>query len=707
MPRYDTPRQLLERASELRRDHSSTRATCAQNCAVQLAYATGRQWMNVTRGNGGSTAVEQRDEDWSGTSREMKVVDNQIGRLRRQVAAFTNASAIESRVSPHAHQRGAAIASQARSAQTVLNGIAEPCGFTRAYRSASSLRWTCGSSLIVLETTRKKNELSPGIATMPDGSPIVVDDSWLEWKRRPITDLVWDVANSSPNLSDHDVLMLEVPMTLRSFERQWGDIEAFGIDKDRLPTMREIAPYYTSAASVAGCSLYSAYAAHSTEKALRMITFMERGENSPPGRFDYCWFIVEATSGTGLMSDVHGTIINWDNPGGNWGGCGRPVFKLDAFRRDDQCVGTGLPGILATHQDLVNIARSTQFQQMVAVIHGHWLVDRRAANRDEFVNQLTDGLGGVLQYDSRDGQVPPPMFVQPQAPSQVWPLIIADVAQSMQANAHQTSQSMGVAKSHVPEEIQREIMQSGNVVIQQIVDEDHEEVGRALTATLGTVRTHIEKGGSVLGHLRDVHGLTRDDVLNVLEMDPQRITLRVQAVRTNMVSRSSDQRAAEITNAALAGMVDPMQARTALAADIHRPLIDRDEKMVEFADRCVRMVEDGVEWPGIPSMDATVFTERAQRVIFQLDLRIPEDVEIIRRLEESIQRQKAIAAENPELQHPGLMPQGGGGATNSGGGGRKVGGSDAPRASPGSINPSASPLGAAGGLPLGLPPSFV
>lgn len=703
MARYANPRELLQRMSALRRDHSHVRSTLAQYMAVQLAYATGRQWTSISR-RGNGTTVEQWDEDWSGKAKEMKVVDNQIGRLRRQIVASTNASSIEARVSPHIHQRGSSPAVQARSAQIVLNGIAEPCGFTRAFRAASSLRWTCGSSLIVMETTRRRTPVDASFAGAGGGA--VVDDSWISWRRRPITDLVWDPSNTSPDLSDHDVLMLEVPMTLRSFERQWGPIEDYGIDKDRLPTMREVAPYYVSAAGVAGCSLYSAYASVSEEKALRLVTFVERGENSPPGRFDCCWFVVEASGWRAVQADVHGTVINWDEPYGQWGGSGRPMFKLDAFRRDDSCAATGLPGILMVHQDLVNIARSTQFQQMVAVIHGQWLLDRRSANRDEFMNQLSNGIGGVLQYDSMNGQVPPPAFVQPQAPSQVWPIISADLSQSMQANAHLTAQNMGVAKSHVPEEIQREIIASGNVVMDQIAEEDHEEVGRALTATLGTVRMHIEKGGSVLGHLRDVHGFTAEDVMNVLEIDPQRITLDIKAVKSRMVNRPADQRAAEISNAAMTGMVHPMQARTALAADVNRPVIDRDEQMVAFADRCVRMVEDGQEWPGVPSLDATVFTERAQRVLFQLDLRNPTHIEAARRLEEAIQRQKAIAAENPELQHPGLAAQPGGG-NNGGGGSARPAGRTAPSRRPGSIDATASPIGAAGGLPLGLPPSFV
>ena len=697
-----TPRELLELIAERRRACSALRGLALQMESVQINYANGRQWMHVNPDvDGGTSRVEAWDTDWNGSSGEMKVVDNRIGRFVRQVAAQTSASKVSADIRPMRHQRGFEHADRARSASLMLDGIAEQSAFTRAFRSASCLRWNAGSALVVLETVRVRSSLSDDVVTNADGTPVVVDDAWIRWRAASLSELCWDPTNRSPDLADHDWLIVERPISLRSFERQWGPIEDYGISRNSLPRLSDVASNYRAAAGVSGAgSIHAQYAGQSREPGLRLVMFLDSSRGVAPGRFDRCWFVADTSSNSSF--GVSGSVMNWDSPGGRWGSMGRPVFKFDAFRREDAMFGTGLPGIMMTHQDLVNIARSTQMQQMVNVVRGFWLVDKDSANKDEFVNQLMSGVGGVLQFNSRNGQLSPPQYVHPQPPDQTWPIVVAELSQAMMGDAHQTQQSLGVSKSHVPTDVQMAVMESGGVVYDHIATRDVEELSEALRCTIGTMRLHLESGGSVLAHLRDEHGFTESDLLNVLDLDPARIGLDVRAVRADLTIRSADQRIGELHASTMTGMISPSAMRYERASKVGRPLVEQDATLAAFCERGIRQVIDGFDWPGIPSLPSETFALVARDAVLGLDPAIPEDAAAIQRIEQAVQRQLAIGRENPELQNPGLASMAGQMNNQAGGGGSS---SSAPR-SPASIDPSTSPIGAAGGLPLGLSPSL-
>lgn len=700
--RYANPRELMEMVSQIRRDHSAIRRRIAMQNCICLAYANGRHWQDVGNDRNGDANVSSWQEDWDLRSTEMRVTDNRIGPLLRQIRATTNASGVQARVRRPNHVRDFNCTEKARSAELLLNGIEKPAAMTKAYRAASSLRWATGSALMVLRTVRKTSRLSADVVTNPDGTPVEIDDSWIRWRRAALTDLIWDPSNLSPDLDDHEILVLEQAVTQKTFEREFGPVERWGIDPKSLPKMGTIAPHYTAAANVAGSSIYGAYAASSQTPALRLITVCECGPDSAPGRFPCCWHIIDTSASVAATNDLHGTVVNWDNPYGQYGDIGRPFVKLDGFRRDDSVDAVGVPGVLMTHNDLLNIARSIQFQQMVSVVHGHWLVDSRAANKDEFTNSLNQGIGGVLSWNSNGGTTPMPTFVHPQPPDQTWPIIGADLAQTMMSQVHQTQQSLGVAKTHVPQEVQMAMLENSGVVIDQVVMADTDEIATMLRVTLGSMQRAIAKGGSALGYLRDQHGFSKEDVLNVLDIDPDMLGLDVRPEQSSLVARSVSQRATEINNAMMTGQITPTQASIAVADELGRPIVQEHQDAIEFARSGVRTVIDGQDWPGVPSLDSETFARVARSAIFKLRIDDPDDVDAIHRLETAIQTQAAIGRENPELQAPQFANQQGGGNNQQTAGV----GSQRSQGAPGSINPQSSPIGAAGGLPLGLPPSI-
>lgn len=704
MSRYANPKELLDRVSTLMREAGSVRSGIALRQCMALAYCNGRHWQDARVDRGTSaTSVVSWDDDWNLKSNEMRVTDNRIGPLFRQIRASTNAAGVVAEVSRPEHDRGFERDEIARSAKLLLDGMSQPAAMTAAYRGASSLRWSTGSSLIVMRTVRRTSRVPGDVATHPDGSPVVVDDSWVRWRRAPISDLVWDPCNISGDLDDHEILVLEQAMTARAFEREFGPLAKWGLDEKRLPRMSSIVPHYITAANVAGSSIYGAYAAQSSTPALRILTVCEQSVDGAPGRFPCCWHIIDTTpAGAGTM-EVSGIVVNWDNPYGQWGWNGRPFAKLDAFRRDDRVDGDGIPTLLAPANDMLNIARSIQFQQMVAVVHGHWIVDGRSVgSKEEFLAQLSNGIGGVLQFNSRDGTAPPPQFVHPPPPDQTWPIIAADIGQGMMSSVHQTQQSLGIAKTHVPSDVQMQLLQNSGAVIDQVVADDVEELSNLLGVTLGTMRRKFEQPGHALGHLRDQHGFDKDDLLNVLEIDPDTLGLVVRAEMSSIAGRSVAERRAEILAAMQIGQITPMQASLALADELGRPLIREHKEAAEFARSGVRFVVDGGDWPGVPSLDAKVFASMAKSAQYRLRMHHPDDVAIIARLETAMQVQNRLAPENQAMQSPQFAMAGGGAPNNA----QTAGGSSGAQGAPGSIDPTSSPVGAAGGLPLGLPPSM-
>lgn len=703
MSRYATPRELLEHVATVRREANVLRASCALRQCMSMAYCNGRHWQDarVDRGSN-ATSVVSWDDDWNLRSNEMRVTDNRIGPLFRQIRASTNAAGVVASVQRQEWDRGFEKDEIARSAKLLLDGLSQSAAMTIAYRGASSLRWTAGSSLIVMRTVRRTSRVPADVATHPDGSPVVVDDSWVRWRRAPTTDLLWDPANISADLDEHEILILEQAMTARAFEREFGPLSQWGLDAKMLPRMSAIAPHYVTAANVAGSSMYGAYAAQSSTPALRVLTVCEQSVDGAPGRFPCCWHIIDTSPSSSANVESTGIVVNWDNPYGQWGGCGRPFAKLDAFRRDDRVDGDGIPSILAPANDMLNIARSIQFQQMVAVVHGHWIVDGRSVgSKEDFLAQLSDGVGGVLTYNSRDGQAPAPQFVHPQPPDQTWPIIASDIVQGMMASVHQTQQSLGIAKTHVPGDVQMQLLENSGAVVDQVVGDDVEELSSLLAVTLGTMRRKFEQPNMALAHLRDQHGFDKDDLLNVLEIDPDSLGLVVRAEMSSIAGRSVAERRNEIIGAMQVGQITPMQASLALADELGRPIIREHKEAAEFARAGVRFVVDGHDWPGVPSLDAKVFESMAKSATYRLRLNDPDDVAVIQRLETAVQVQNRVAAENAGMQAP-LLATAGGAPNNR----QTAQGAGGAQGAPGSIDPTSSPVGAAGGLPLGLPPSM-
>ncbi len=685
--RYANPKEVNDRIGELRLAHSPLRMEIALRQALGIAYYNGRQWINVGRGLQGQSYVDAWNEEWDPQSAEVRMTDNKIGPLVRQIAARTNATKIEAGVSVPRHVRSMKCSRRASITQDIANASDDDVMMTRQARAASSLRWQTGCGIFVVQAASKSATVDSDIAANSDGSPIEINDQWVRWDVCPLTDLIWDVSNLSPDLRNHQTIILEKVLTVKQFEQRHGPLANHGIKQDDLGTIGELAPYYVQATAVIGASIFASYARMSQEKAIRVLYLLE-SDPQDPGRWPEMYVVIDPSRGASWSTSVDGKVVNMESPVNPYGSNGRNIFKLDGFRREDSVWAYGIPHVLMAQQDMANIAVSIEFQQLTAAVFGNWLVDQRSVSVETFEENLATGSGGVLKWNSHaDNSIQPPKWVSPPPPNNEFILIRNDMGIGMRDQVHLTAADLGQLKSHVPENIQRMVMQESGVVLDNIV-----------LCTIGTIRRCLEKPGRMLARLRDQYGLTAADLAEFLEMSPSVNEFTVRVRESAITSRSTDSRLLELGSAMQMQIITPVQYRATLAGELEHPLMADDERQLDFIKNQIVQTINGSPWVGLTSIEFGMFDYVVKSAIHGLDLTQPEDVQAMSRLEEALVIQMAIEQEKNgstngqpgmagpppnQPQEASLLPDQRGGP-------------------PESINPRTNPVGAAGGLPLGL-----
>ncbi len=707
MPIPQNAKEVLQRASQLRRDHVHIRAEVAMRSALGITYSNGKHWTTLGGGPLGNVWADTWDEDWDPESSEVRVVDNRIGPLVRRLGASTNATLIEASVVPPQHERSFEASDLAAVSQDILNALEPTIQMTSAARAASSLRWKTGSSLIFLVLNQKKRKAPANILRNPDGSPIEINDQWVRWDFAPLGELIWEASNINWDLRRHHSLMLERVHTVRQFEQIYGPLKSYNMSMDDLPNMGELSPHYVQAAELAGSALYNSFASNSQEKGLRVITLIEADPRDPV-KWPVLFNIIDTSKASTLSQDeLQGIVINMDNPENPFGGDGRFMMKLDAFRRDDAVLSHGAPHVTMQDNDRLNILRSIEFQHLASALHGVWMIDESSTDVQKFSNDLAVGTGGILRYDSRGRKdTRPPEFVSAPPPSTSYITMAADITAGMREQLHTTPANLGQGKTHIPEDTQNRLLSEAGVVLDNISTEDADAYSELLAITLGTIRQTMNQPNRMLARLRDANGFTVSDLETFRRLEPRNVTLRVRVRRHSVISRSISERRQELANALSEGSITPKQKAIAEAEELERPIIRAHELQLQFCQRAVRLITSGEDWPGIPNLDAAFFESAAMNAMWGLDLRSPEDREIMARLQQAVIVQKQLAIENDmQLQ---LDSKGGGGVRSPGSQGSsgglpqsvKIAGARGP--APESINPLTNPVGAAGGLPAGL-----
>jgi len=699
MAKYSSAKEILERVDDLREEHQMLRADLAVYSALGVSYAHGKQWKGMDSSNFGDLIIDEWEENYDLQTRELRVVDNKVGPLLRRMQADLNPTKIEAKVSTPRHLWGLKENQLANTCEKLLLGIEEDAQFTKAAAHASFMRCIEGSHLMVIELSQKKKSIRKEVIKNKDGSPVEVNDRWLRWTTAPLTDLVWDPSNIHPDLTQHTVLMLDQVKTIKRFEEMFGPIEKYGVKEEDLPTLDEIAPYYSQAADITGTSLHIAYNAYRKEKAVKVITLLERDPRDPT-IWPTCYFILDTSS---RETKSRGKVLNMDNPKSPFGHHGRNIFKLDCFKRSDSVSGAGAPHVMMTTQDLINMLRSIQMQAVSAQVHGQWLVDKQTVDPDEFMNKLNSGIGSVLQYDSRgpENRKPPQLVSMGNVDNNLL-LIANDLSNGLRDQIHLSGANLGIGKTHMPQQYALRLLEEAGAVKDQLITADVNTYGDMLKVTLGTIRDIMDTPNRMLKRLIDVHGFTKEDLVGFKKLDAKLIRFNIFAREKSIISRSVAERQQQLTEALQAQTITPQEYWIGMATDIKQPILNSHDDIINWCNRAVEQIVNGEEWQGVSSIDASVFKYCINTAVTGLDYTIPEDKEIIERLNRAVLIQFTVSAEaamaeqqilqSAMPQQPGPEPQG----MPEGTPGMSIG------QAPESINPQTNPVGAAGGLPLGL-----
>tara|TARA_R100000458_G_C8277969_1_gene253775 strand:+ start:1280 stop:3412 length:2133 start_codon:yes stop_codon:yes gene_type:complete len=706
--KYKTPQELLDRIHDLREAHRMTRSDLAVYGALGVAYAHGKHWKGMSTTNMGDLVVDEWDENYDLQTRELRVVDNKVGPLLRRLQADLNPTRVEAKVETPRHLWGADANRLASVCEKLLLGIEEDAGFTKAAAHASFMRCIEGSHLLGLELSQKKQSLKGSAIKGPDGEPIEVNDKWLRWTTWPLTDLVWDPSNISGDLSDHSVLMLDQVKTVERFVEMFGPLEKYGLKEEELPTVEDLVPYYSRAAELTGTALHLSYSSYRKTKAVRLSTLLERDPRDP-SNWPTCYFVVDASTD---QVRGRGTVLNFDNPENPFGHTGRHIFKLDCFPRADSVSGAGAPHVMMTTQDLINMLRSIQFQAISAQVHGQWLVDKQTVDPDEFMNKLNSGVGSVLQWDSRgpENRKAPQMVSMGNVDNNLM-LIGSDLANGMQQQIHLSGANLGIGKTHLPQQYALRLLEEAGSVKDSIIQKDSKVYSELLKVTLGTVRSIMDTPNRMLKRLIDKHGFTPSDLKTLSELEPKLIRFNVGAREKSITTRSLQEREQQLQMALQSQTITPQEYWIGMAAEIKQPILNVHDDTISWCDRAVEQIVNGVEWRGVSAIDPVVFKYCVNKAVLGLDYTIPEDQQIIERLNRSVLLQFSVSAEAQRAEQAATqppqqeMPQGGmeqQGPPPLSAGPSPVSLGAEPQGAPESINPMTNPIGAAGGLPLGL-----
>ena len=705
--KYKTPQEVLDYVYDLRESHRMVRSDLAIYAALGVAYAHGRHWKGMSSTNLGDLVVDEWDENYDLQTREIRVVDNKIGPLLRRLQADLNPTRIEAKVETPRHLWGSEANRLASVCEKLLLGVEEDARFTKAAAHASFMRCIEGSHLLALELSQKKQRLKGDAIKGPDGKPIEINDKWLRWTTYPLTDLVWDPSNISNDLSEHSCLMLDQVKTVDRFVEMFGPLENYGLKEEELPTVEELVPYYSRAAELTGTALHLSYSSYKKTKAVRLSTLLERDPRDP-SNWPTCYFVVDASTD---KVRGRGMVINFDNPENPYGHNGLPVYKMDCFPRSDSVSGAGAPHVMMTTQDLINMLRSIQFQAISAQVHGQWLVDKQTVDPDEFMNKLNSGVGAVLQYDSRgpENRKPPQLLSMGNVDNNLM-LIGSDLANGMQQQVHLSGANLGIGKTHLPQQYALRLLEEAGSVKDAIIQKDSKVYSELLKVTLGTVRTIMDSPNRMLKRLIDQHGFTPADIKTFYELDPRLIRFHVGAREKSITTRSLQEREQQLQMALQSQTISPQEYWIGMAAEIKQPILNVHDDTISWCDRAVEQIVNGVEWRGVSAIDPTVFKYCVNKAILGLDYTDSEDQQILERLNRAVLLQFSVSAEAQRAEQaatqppapqpqPGMEPQG---PPPLSAGPAPMSLESPPQGAPESINPITNPIGAAGGLPLGL-----
>ena len=249
------------------------------------------------------------------------------------------------------------------------------------------------------------------------------------------------------------------------------------------------------------------------------------------------------------------------------------------------------------------------------------------------------------------------------------------------------------------------LMEEAGSVKDLIIQNDVQTYSDLLKVTLGTVRSIMDKPNRMLKRLIDLHGINQNDIKTFYELDPKMIRLSVRAREKSITQRSLVEREQQLNQALQMQTITPQEYWIGMATEIKQPILDIHDKTISWCNRSVEQIVNGQEWQGVSAVDPNVFKYCVNKALIGLDYTNAQDRGIIERLNRAIITQFTVTAESVAAEQAAIQ------------GGQQQEQPQAPeepqilgptpgislgQGPPESINPQTNPIGAAGGLPLGL-----
>jgi len=375
-------KQISELITTRKHESDIQRADLARFQAKGISYFVNRHWVRTQRSyksksNGTSLAV-----DYSPESRSIRVTDNIITVFTQLAEASTHPFAIPVRIRPYFGDISSESLARARASEIVIESDFDNAKRLSAITQANFLASILGSHLIVLELVRSNNEWS------------------VHWRPSPSIDLMLDPAFKSPELQEHEEVVLKQIYTLPKLKAFYG-IEVR--NKDDAPTVGQLATDQITAGEISGGAIFSEYVQNSRTKAVEIYQ-IHRKSDSTYDRFDE-FHVYWNNPDTGKIEPISEELESQPNP---FGFDGLPIGLINYHSRPNTPFGQGVTHQMIPNQDLINLHETIYTRQAQLSASPTWIFDKKT--RPDIEGGLSNRVPGMIFFSSgtqQERRVPP------------------------------------------------------------------------------------------------------------------------------------------------------------------------------------------------------------------------------------------------------------------------------------------------------------
>lgn len=549
------------------------------------AYFAGNHWSRKKKRR--SNNFGEVEVDYNPDSTALRVIDNVVTSLAQLSEAATHPFALPVRVRPFDGDMNPQSLGKARAAEFVFEADDRESRRLPSVAYGNFMANIVGSHLIGLTIDRFGRV---GSAKDDAGKLIELDEWLVRWCSMPSLSLMLDPGVSSPDLRDHEQVGVRQIFNVRKFEATFGRV-INATDRDRLSTIGTLAQNLITVGSASGGSLYGEYIEQSKQKGVEVF-FVHRKSGRARDRYDEMYAYWENPK-TGELEPVTEESEDAVNP---FGYDGLPYALMNYHQRPGTPFGAGATHMMIGPQDNINLHATIFTRGLAYSSIPTWVIDRRTKHKWVTGNRI----GGTITFLSgnQHEKVFAPQSIRTADPNPAHIERVNAFKESARTNVHRSPINQGLTKSHVPDASNQAALNESNSVPNIIVEQFAKVIADLHLVELGT-KVNAVKSGS-LGMIKrwQARGMTQEDFFALRQIDSVEINLKLRIEKDAIRPRAPQSRRAEIMDAAnpAVGLLSPIEARRALAADAEMPLTGYDLKFDRFSQKAVERVIAGEDW---------------------------------------------------------------------------------------------------------------